>query len=283
MKSRNTFILCIVFCLMVKTIGIIAIKGGVGKTTIASSLAADLVNHYGKKVLLVDANFSAPNLGLHMNIVEPEKTIHDVLDRKARIESAIHSRYGVDVIPGSYVYKSGLNYLKLKDRIKKIKDNYDFVIIDSSPTLNDEILSTMLASDSLFVVTTPDYPTLSCSMSAAKLARQRGKPIHGIIINKTRDPLYELTIKEIEDSVGIPVVAKIPDDKLNTRALFTRIPTSVYDRRAKFSREINRLSAALTDNKERGFFLKKLLPVSFRREEVNRQALRQDFYKSVIR
>ena len=49
---------------MSKTIGLIAIKGGVGKTTISASLASDLVNHYGKKVLLVDANYSAPNLGL---------------------------------------------------------------------------------------------------------------------------------------------------------------------------------------------------------------------------
>ena len=56
---------------MAKTIGIVAIKGGVGKTTIAASLASDLVNSYKKKVLLVDANYSAPNLGLHMDVVEP--------------------------------------------------------------------------------------------------------------------------------------------------------------------------------------------------------------------
>ena len=54
---------------MTKVIGIIAIKGGVGKTTIAASLASNLVNEYHKKVLLVDANFSAPNLGLHMDII----------------------------------------------------------------------------------------------------------------------------------------------------------------------------------------------------------------------
>ncbi|MFH1290833.1 MAG: ParA family protein, partial [Nanoarchaeota archaeon] len=52
---------------MTKTIGVIAIKGGVGKTTISAALATDLANHYGKKVLLVDANYSAPNLGLHMD------------------------------------------------------------------------------------------------------------------------------------------------------------------------------------------------------------------------
>src|SRR3989344_7179133 len=154
---------------MSKTLGIISIKGGVGKTTIAASIAADLTNKYKKKVLLVDANYSAPNLGLHMDIVSPKKTIHHVLDNKARIHSAIHKKFGVDVIPGEYVYNNPLNLFKLKDSIKKIKNKYHFVIIDSSPSLNDELLSTMLASDNLFVVTTPDYPTLSCSLKAANL------------------------------------------------------------------------------------------------------------------
>src|SRR3989344_6034176 len=111
---------------MVKTIGVIPIKGGVGKTTIAASLASDLVNHYGKKVLLVDANYGAPNLGLHMDIVTPVKTIHDILANKVRAVGAIHTRYGVDVIPGSYVNDRRLNYLKLRDRLKSVKGNYDF-------------------------------------------------------------------------------------------------------------------------------------------------------------
>lgn len=263
---------------MVRTIGVISIKGGVGKTTIASSLAADLVNHYGKKVLLVDANFSAPNLGLHMDIVEPKRTIHEVLDKRARVQSAVHNRYGVDVIPGSYVYDKQINFLRLKDRLKKIKNNYDFIVLDSSPSLNDEILSTMVASDDLFVVTTPDYPTISCSLSAARLAKQRGKNISGIIINKVRDPGYELSLKEIEEASGIPVVAKIPDDKTNIRALFTRIPTSIYNRKCKFAKEINKLGAALTGEKEKRGVLSYLLPVNFRKQEVNRQLLKESFY-----
>jgi len=263
---------------MAKTIGIIAIKGGVGKTTIAASLASDLANHYKQKVLLVDANYSAPNLGLHMDIIKPNRTIHHVLDKKAKIKSAIHNKFGVDVIPGSYIYNKPINALKLKDKLRKIKYNYDFVILDSSPSLNNEILSTILASDSLFVVTTPDYPTISCSIRAANLALQKGKPIKGIIINKIRNPSYEISLKEIEESTNIPVIARIPDDKKAIKSLFTRIPLSIYNKNSPFSREINKLNAALTGQPEKIPFHKKLFPRSFRKEQVNRQLLKESFY-----
>lgn len=263
---------------MAKTIGIIAIKGGVGKTTIAASLASDLVNNYKQKVLLVDTNYSAPNLGLHMDIVKPNNTIHHVLDKKAKIKSAIHTRFGVDVIPGSYVYNKPINTLRLKDKLRKIKYNYDFVILDSSPSLNNEILSTILASDSLFIVTTPDYPTISCSIRAANLALQKGKPVKGIIINKIRNPSYEISLKEIEESTKIPVVAKIPDDKRAVKALFTRIPLSIYHKKSPFSKEISKLNAALTGKEEKIPFYKKLFPKNFRKEQVNRQVLKESFY-----
>lgn len=268
---------------MTKTIGIIAIKGGVGKTTLSAALATDLANHYGKNVLLVDANYSAPNLGLHMDILEPEKTIHHVLDRKTQTKTAIQKKFGVDVIPGEYVYNKNIPHLKLKDRLKTVKENYDFVILDSSPSLNDEVLSTMLASDALFVVTTPDYPTLSCTIKAARLAKQRGKPIAGIIINKIRDPKYELKLKEVEDSIDIPVIARIPDDKHAVRSLFTRIPLPVYKKSAPLSKEVNRLGAALTQNKEKKPLLQTIMPFDFRKERINRELLKESFYNSAFK
>ena len=267
---------------MAVTIGVIAIKGGVGKTTISASLASDLANRYGRKVLLVDANYSAPNLGLHMDILEPERTIHDVLAGEVRAEKAVRSSYGVDVIAGDINHQMAVNPLKLKDKLAKIKKNYDFVIIDSSPSLNEEILSVMLASDHLFVVSTPDYPTLSCSLRAAQLAKHRGKPIAGIIVNKVRDPDYELSLDDIEEAIGIPVVAKIPDDKNAVRSLFTRIPISIYDSKSKFSKEIGNLSDALTYHKETISWWKKFLGIDLKKEEVNREVLKESFYKSIF-
>ena len=266
---------------MGKTIGLISLKGGVGKTTLSASIAASLVNNYGKKVLLVDANYSAPNLGLHMDIIAPEGSVHDVL-AGSKLSSAIHEKYGVDVIPGDFLYNRRINHLKLKNRLAYVKKNYDYVIIDSSPSLNDEVLSTMLASDELFLVSTPDYPTLSCSMKAAKLARQRNSPISGMIINRIDSPLYELTLEEVQESTGIPVVAKIKEDKSVKKALFDRVPATLYKKRSRFSKEVDKLCAALVGENEKKGIIARLFK-DFKKERVNRDVLRESYYQSVFK
>ena len=72
-----------------KTIGVISIKGGVGKTSTVVSLGASMAA-LGKKVLLVDGNLSAPNLGMHIGL-DTKKGVHDVLAGKIRPETAIYS------------------------------------------------------------------------------------------------------------------------------------------------------------------------------------------------
>ena len=127
---------------MAKVIGIISIKGGVGKTTTVTNLGAAL-SQIGKKVLLVDANYSAPNLGLHFGLVRPDSaTIHDVLINKASIKHATYEHEaGFHFIPGALVPRASdrIDIYRLKNRLKDIKDDYDFILIDSSPTLMDGI------------------------------------------------------------------------------------------------------------------------------------------------
>ena len=86
-----------------KTIGVISIKGGVGKTSTVVSLGASMAA-LGKKVLLVDGNLSAPNLGMHIGL-DTKKGVHDVLAGKIRPETAIYSHEVLDVMPAS-MFKS---------------------------------------------------------------------------------------------------------------------------------------------------------------------------------
>ena len=192
-----------------KIIGVVSIKGGVGKTTAVANLATALAE-LGKKVLAVDANFTAPNLGIHVGIVKQEHTIHDALKGRVDISKAISkTNAGFDLIPASLLAPD-VDVFRLKRKLQPLKEVYDVILIDSSPNLNDEILATMIASDELLVVSSPDYPTLSCTMHAVKVAKEKKVPITGLILNRARDKKYELSIDEIEEATGIPVIFLLP-------------------------------------------------------------------------
>ena len=228
-----------------KIIGIISIKGGVGKTTTVSNLGAVLANDFGKKVLIVDANFSAPNLALHLGFIDPETTLSDVLLDKVDIKKAIYEHeLGFHLLPTALLHRK-LNPFKLRNKINKLKEHYDVILLDSSPTLNEEMLSTIIASDSLLVLTSPDLPTLSCTMHAVKVAKRKKTPISGIIINKVRNKQFELTTEEVQESAGVPVIAVLPDDVKILEALAHSTPASVFSPRKNFAVEYKKLAASI--------------------------------------
>jgi len=270
---------------MGKSIGIISIKGGVGKTSVVSSLAASLANDFGKKVLVIDGNFSAPNLGLQLGFVNPEVTLHHVLDGKAKAHDAVYStEYGFDILPGALVYNNArLDYLKLAEKLRDLRRKYDVLLIDSSPNMNNEILATMLASDELLVVTTPDYVTLGTTLRAVKLAKEKRTHITGLIINKNYGKSFELSPEEIEEMSGVGVLAVIPHDLNVLKALAECRPSTLDEKnkRSKSSLEYTKLAAALVgeDFEESG--LKSLLKrlafwKSVPKHEINRAILKND-------
>ncbi len=264
------------------TIGIIAIKGGVGKTTTASNLGAILARDFGKKVLIVDANFSAPTLSFHLGENAPSDTIHDVLTDKIKISDAIrtHETGGFSYIPGAMM-KGYIYPFKLKKKLDAVKNDYDYIILDSSPTLNEELLSAMVASDKLFVVSSPDYPTLSATIHAVKTAKEKKTPIVGLVINKCRNKHFELQTEEIENATQTPVLAVLPDDVRILEALAHAMPASMHTPLGNAVVEYRKLAAAIVGEEyEDPRFLSRVKNV-FRREmpkeEANRLLLRKGF------
>jgi len=264
-----------------KTIGIISIKGGVGKTSSTVALGAAAAQ-LGKKVLVIDGNFSSPHLAMHIGFYEPEHTLHDVLSGKINIKEAIYeSGYGFDILPGATIHEK-ISPFKLIDKMREIRRRYDLILIDSSPNLNEEMLATMIASDELLVVTTPDYVTLGSTLSAIRIAKERKTPIAGIILNKVYGKNFEVDLNEIQDTAGVNILAVLPHDAGIPESLAKNIPSTAY-KNSEAATEYKKLAAALVgeDYKEGGFknFMRKLMGkvpaqdinrVMFKQERLNR-------------
>lgn len=260
-----------------KVFGIISIKGGVGKTTTVSNLGTILAHDFKKKVLLVDANFSAPNLGIHFGVVEPEKTLHDVLLNKIKTSDAIYEHeLGFHIIIGSLINKR-IDVYKLRQKLNEIKDFYDIILLDSSPNLNNEILAAMIASDALLVVTTPDYPTLTATLHAVKTAKERKTPILGLVLNKVLNKKFELSIEDIESSSNCSVLAVLPNEIKIIESLSLTKPASLHTPLSNAIIEYKKLAGVLVGENFEDKRLKTRIKRLFKREtskqEKNRRSL----------
>lgn len=263
---------------MGKSIGVLSLKGGVGKTSSIVALG-DALSEFGKKVLLVDGNFSAPNLGLHLNLVEPEITLHHVLNRTAVLKDSIYKLENFDLIPASIFTNIRVNPFELRDKIRGLKRKYDIILLDSSPSLNEDAQAVMLASDEVFFVTTPDHATLSTTLKSIKLAKQRDIRINGLILNKVHDKSFELSTRDIENTVGVPVLAVIPYDVNILRSLSEFKPSTRLNPNSKASAEYKKLAGALIGEKYKTFSMRDLFKMTPRRHEVNREI----FYDRVFK
>src|SRR3989344_167396 len=124
-----------------RTIGIISGKSGVGKTGIAINLAAVLREYYDKKVLLIDLNITTPHVGLYLGLYSTPMTLNDAIRMNTDIKKCIYEHScKIDVMPSSIKITDlkDVNLDFLKQKLEIIKDEYDFIILDSSPGFGKE-------------------------------------------------------------------------------------------------------------------------------------------------
>lgn len=180
------------------SVSVTNIKGGVGKTSVASTLAAGL-NAKGKKVLMIDAD---PQCNLTMCFLpEPPDeapSLYSVYkEGKGIDEVKVSVKKGLDLVCGDFsLCNADIEFLNagrlnmLKKAFKNIKDEYDFAVIDNPPNLGILTLNSFIVSDYVIVPSLAD----SFSLKGERLLKQalddvseeieRKIPVAGILLTR---------------------------------------------------------------------------------------------------
>lgn len=179
-----------------QVITVINQKGGVGKTTTALNIGAAL-RQEGYKVLFIDTDGQS-SLSRTLDALNRNKTLLDILTAHTPASEAIATTDLGDIIPSNTALSAadlmlynevGREYL-LKEAIAPVKSAYDYIIIDTPPTLSTLTINALTASDKVIIPLEADIYSLDGLGEVAKTiytVRARLNPglsISGVVITK---------------------------------------------------------------------------------------------------
>lgn len=147
---------------MGKVIAVTNQKGGIGKTT-TSTTVAGILTERGYRTLIIDTDKQCNSTDTFRAVVEGESTLYDVLlddSNPVSIKEAIqHTEMG-DIVASdqllseadSKLSQKGISgYTKLRNAINEIRDDYDYIIIDTPPAVDTILRNVLIASDEVVI------------------------------------------------------------------------------------------------------------------------------------
>lgn len=167
-------------------------KGGVGKTTLTSHIAARLAAR-GSRVLVLDGDLGMANVDIFFG-VRPRGDLSQVLSGEQSLESVITPvSEGLDLISGG----SGLRELAelsnferagIMGEIGRLSHRYDIVLMDTAPGLSANVLFLNATADLNLIVITPDPAAMTDSYALVKCLYQTYRRTHfSLVCNQVRD------------------------------------------------------------------------------------------------
>ncbi len=246
---------------MNRTIIIANQKGGVGKTTTAINLSASLAVRR-KKVLLIDMDPQGnASSAFDLKQEENESNIYDVMLGEAKIEDVVREnvRPKLSIIPSDVNLAAceiqlsdheNRNYI-LKEELDRIRNNYEFVIIDCPPSLNILTLNAMCAGDTVLVPLQCEYYALeglAQLMKTVDLVSERLNPdliIEGIVFTMfdSRTNLANQVVENVQQNTDKKIYkAVVPRNVRLAEAPSFGMPITEYDPRSSGAKAYDSLA-----------------------------------------
>jgi pilus assembly protein CpaE len=202
-------------------ITVFSAKGGCGKTTLATNLAAALADRGRREVCLVDLDLAFGDVAIALQLF-PAHTIADAvplaetLDTQAVLSLLTPHSPGLTTLvapiePGT---AESIPATLVSAILEVLKRQFDFVVVDTPPAFDDHVLAAFDQSDMVALLATLDIPALKNlkltleTLDLLNYPRERWR----LVLNRA-DSKVGLALSEVEKTLKAPIIAQIPSSR----------------------------------------------------------------------
>ncbi|MEM2866474.1 MAG: AAA family ATPase [Candidatus Hadarchaeales archaeon] len=233
-------------------LGVFSAKGGVGKTTTVSNLGAALAQKKKGKVVIMETNMTASNLGLYLGVVDPPVVVQDLLYGKLRPEEAlVKTPYGLHLLPGSVAYTDEVMAVDFSTIVDTLKKKYEIILLDTAPGFAPEVTAAMRVCDAIMVCCQPQIPAIAGTLQTLRMAERLKVPVIGCVLTRVTGRRWEIPISEIRRTLGWPALAEIPEDEMVPESITRGTPVVLWAPRSPAAVGYLKLSAQLLSHLRR--------------------------------
>ena len=201
-----------------RVVTVFSAKGGVGKTTVSTNVAAELASD-GSRVLLVDLDLAFGDVAISLGIVS-ERTMSDIvamsghLDEEGMASVAVrHEDSGLDVIcaPASPAEADRIPAATVTELLRVAKRRYDYVVVDTPPAFDEHVLAAFDMSDVSILLATLDVPAVKNLRLTLDTLDLLGHPRDSwvVVLNRANSKVG-LTSDDVAAALHRPIAVQIP-------------------------------------------------------------------------
>lgn len=239
---------------MGKVIAFASGKGGSGKSVVAANLGIAFAK-FGQSTLLIDADLSMPNLAILTGLKSTPVTLYEVLDRTKPVDQAIYKVYGgADIIPCGTSLEAFLkaDMRGLKNVVEKVKERYEYVLIDTASGLNKYTLGGIKVADEVVWVVNLDEPSIADTLRLKTASELFKVKTRGVILNRVpsfswieRKKIPAPKRNELEMRLETKILGVIPESKDVYKATLLQKPVLEYKPRGRIMKAFKECARTL--------------------------------------
>ncbi|MDH4352823.1 MAG: P-loop NTPase [Actinomycetota bacterium] len=201
-------------------ITVFSAKGGCGKTTLATNLAASLADNGRHEVCLVDLDLSFGDVAIALQIF-PSHTIADAVTLGVKLDADAvdslltpHSPGLTTLVAPVEPGATGISAELVGRILDLLRERFEFVVVDTPPAFDDQVLAAFDRSDLIALIATLDIPALkNLKLTLETLALLNYPREKWAVLLNRADSKVGLALNEVEKTLKVPISAQIPSSR----------------------------------------------------------------------